>query len=116
MKKEFKFTEQEPNKPGEDPKEPWRPTDPEPANPTPGIDPNPGEPDPYPVTDPIPGEPPPVPTPPEPIPEFPPDVTYRVGRLSEDIGDGEEGHDGYDHPQYNALKQRPVAEFFYRLM
>jgi hypothetical protein len=55
----------------------------------PGIDPNPtdppepppitepDQPDPYPVTDPIPGEPRPVRTPPEPIPEYPPDITYR---------------------------------------
>ena len=36
--------------------------------------------DPYPVTDPViePGEPAPFPTPPEPIPELPPDVTYKM--------------------------------------
>ena len=36
--------------------------------------------DPYPVTDPVrdPDAPEPFPTPPEPIPELPPDVTYRA--------------------------------------
>ena len=33
------------------------------------------DPDPYPVTDPVP-EPEPFPSPPEPIPQFPPDVTF----------------------------------------
>lgn len=50
------------------------PTDPSWPTPTP-------EPDPYPVTDPIPQPNPspnpiPFPTPPEPIPQFPPDVTF----------------------------------------
>ncbi len=37
----------------------------------------PDEPDPYPVTDPLPEpNPEPFPTPPEPIPEFPPDVVF----------------------------------------
>jgi hypothetical protein len=60
-------------------------TDPpvEPGNPGPTFpEPSP-EPDPYPVTDPVidpnnPGPAPsePFPTPPEPIPQYPPDVTY----------------------------------------
>ena len=53
-------------------KEPDQPSEP---NPT---DPVPGEPDPYPVVDPAPGEPGPPISPPEPIPEYPPDVTYRL--------------------------------------
>jgi len=61
------FAQQEPDHPAPEPIEPIMP---EPVNPT----------DPYPVSDPItdPGgpEPPPFPTPPEPIPQFPPDVTF----------------------------------------
>lgn len=61
------FAQQEPDHPAPEPIEPITP---EPVNPT----------DPYPVTDPIhePGhpEPPPFPTPPEPIPQYPPDITF----------------------------------------
>ena len=51
--------------------EPIEPITPEPINPT----------EPYPVSDPVtepggPGEPPPFPTPPEPIPQYPPDVIF----------------------------------------
>ena len=51
------------------------PTEPEPSIPEPA----PTEPNPYPITDPIPEpnpEPNPFPAPPEPIPQFPPDVTF----------------------------------------
>lgn len=57
------FQTPDPDEPGKDPKEPWRPTDPKPE---PIEDPVPGGPDPYPIEDPIPGEPSPAPTPPEP--------------------------------------------------
>ncbi len=110
------FTSQDPdpNDPGHEPQEPWRPTDPDPPPVREPI-PAPGEPDPYPVTDPVPGEPSPVPGPPEPIPEFPPDVTYKAG--SSQDADNRSKRNGRDRePQYHALKQRPVAEFFYRIM
>lgn len=110
----YEFQTQDPDEPGKDPKEPWRPTDPKPE-PIREPDPGPGEPDPYPVTDPPPGEPSPDPGPPEPIPQFPPDVQYREAR-SENAQNGSERDGRYYEPQYNALKQRPVAEFFYRLM
>jgi len=103
------FQTQDPAEPQKDPPQPTGPTDPNPTNPVPG------EPNPYPVTDPIPGEPPPVPTPPEPIPQFPPDVTFRVV-ASEKVKDRDEGDAGDGHPKYHALKQRPVPEFFYRIM
>lgn len=114
MKNAVKLQTPDPDEPGKDPKEPWRPTDPEPP-PIREPEPGPGEPDPYPVTDPMPGEPNPFPTPPEPIPEFPPDVKYGHFTL-EDADYGSEGDCRDDQPQYNALKQRPVAEFLYRLM
>ena len=63
------------NPPG-NPIVPNEPTQPGPTDPTPFSDPNP---DPYPVTDPVPDpspSPDPFPTPPEPIPQFPPDVTF----------------------------------------
>jgi hypothetical protein len=57
----------QPTNPVEDPVQPQTPGNPEPG-------------DPYPVTDPVidPADPQPFPTPPEPIPEFPPDVTYKM--------------------------------------
>ena len=67
----------DPDKPEKDPGQPQDPNDPGPTNPIPG------EPDPYPVTDPIPGDPGPPMTPPEPLPEYPPDVIYRVAGSKE---------------------------------
>jgi len=54
------------------------PNDPLPEPEVPSPIPHP-EPDPYPVTDPVPApdpNPPSFPTPPEPVPQFPPDVTF----------------------------------------
>lgn len=112
MNNEQHSTQQEPD-PGKptDPEKPWNPSDPGPTDPNPIHDPIPGEPDPYPVTDPVPGEPSPVPGPPEPIPEYPPDVTYRAAALQQ-LEHREQRYDRYHEPQYHALEQRPVAEFF----
>lgn len=101
-----RFQTPDPDEPGKDPKEPWRPTDPEPE---PIVDPpaDPGDPGPYPVTD---------PAPPEPIPGRPPDADYRMRPSTEYSDDSGERYGGDDEPQYQPLKQRPVAEFFYRLM
>ena len=55
----------EPEKPNDTPPEPIIEPPPEPKDPA----------DPYPVTDPIP-DPEPIPGPPEPIPEYPPDVVF----------------------------------------
>jgi len=62
------YSQQTPTSPNPDPEGP--PIADPPVTPT----------DPYPVTDPIhdPKEPEPFPTPPEPIPELPPDVTYKM--------------------------------------
>src|SRR5687768_7196391 len=97
----------------QDPTEPTQPTGP--TNPIDDPIPNDPNPDPYPVTDPIPGQPPPVPTPPEPIPEFPPDVTFQLS-ASKKVENSDKRDRRNGEPQYHALKQRPVAEFFNRLM
>jgi hypothetical protein len=60
------FSQQEPDHPAPEPIEPIEPIIPDPVNPSD---------DPYPVTDPIP-KPEPFPSPPEPIPQYPPDVTF----------------------------------------
>ncbi len=98
----------DPDKPEQDPGQPHDPNDPGPTHPIPG------EPDPYPVTDPLPGEPGPPMTPPEPIPEYPPDVKYRVRGSQEPRHSEQRNHRDRD-PKNHALKQRPVAEFFQRL-
>lgn len=64
--------QQEPDHPAP---EPIEPVIPDPVDPT--------DPDPYPITDPLPEpspnpNPEPFPTPPEPIPQYPPDVTFRM--------------------------------------
>jgi periplasmic protein TonB len=65
---ELKLQTEEPENPFTEPENPNEPEIPQPP---------PIEPDPYPVTDPIPEpNPEPFPTPPEPIPDFPPDVVF----------------------------------------
>ena len=96
--------------------EPQGPTSPDgPRTPDPAVEP-PGNPNPnpYPVEDPMPGGDPTVPTPPEPIPEYPPDVNYRVASLGK-VKYSKDGHGRDDQPQYHAFQQRPVAEFFHRI-
>ncbi len=62
-----KLGQDQPEEPFKEPNKPNEPDAPKP----------PDEPDPYPVTDPLPDQTPePFPTPPEPIPEYPPDVVF----------------------------------------